>query len=204
MSNPPFSSILELELRRHSLAAKARIAGTFHGWYDRRPQCSGRSGSQGRNRIHLCRGHIQFFQSGNPESATPNQYTNWLQGIGGYFDFNYTDMIGAEAEIRLLRFNQMNSVHEDTYTIGPKITYRIKKYEPYGKVLFGVGEINFPYSFAHGGYFAMSFGGGLDYRVTPRLKIRAIDYEYQYWPGFLNHSLQPYGFSVGASYRIFK
>jgi len=149
-------------------------------------------------------GTYSFFQSGNPESATPNQYTNWLQGIGGYFDLNYTAMFGAEGEIRLLRFNQMNSVHEDTFMIGPKITYRVKKYEPYGKVLFGVGEINFPYSFAHGGYFAMAFGGGLDYRVTPRLKIRAIDYEYQYWPGFLNHSLQPYGFSVGASYRIFK
>lgn len=149
-------------------------------------------------------GTYSFFQSGNPEGTPTNLYTNWLQGIGGYFDLNYNNMFGAEGEVRLLRFNQMNSVHEDTYTIGPKITYRHKKYEPYGKVLFGVGEINFPYSFAHGGYFAMAFGGGLDYRVTPRLKIRAIDYEYQVWPGFLNHSLQPYGFSVGASYRIFK
>jgi len=149
-------------------------------------------------------GTYSFFKSGNPESSSPNQYTNWLQGIGGYFDFNYTNMIGVEGEVRLLRFNQMNSVHEDTYSIGPKITYRRAKYEPYGKVLFGIGEINFPYSFAHGGYFAMAFGGGLDYRVTPRLKVRVIDYEYQYWPGFLNHSLQPNGFSVGASYRIFK
>lgn len=149
-------------------------------------------------------GTYSFFKSGNPESVSNNAYNNWLQGIGGYFDFNYTNMLGAEAEVRLLRFNQVNSVHEDTYTIGPKITYRHRKYEPYGKVLFGVGEINFPFSFAHGGYFAMALGGGLDYRVTPRLKVRVIDYEYQIWPGFLNHSLQPNGFSVGASYRIFK
>jgi hypothetical protein len=132
-------------------------------------------------------------------------YDNWLQGIGGYGDFNLNYWFAAEAEARLLRINQQNSVHEDTYLIGPKFTHRYHKYEPYGKVLLGVGEINFPYSYAHGGYFAMAFGGGLDYRLTPRLKIRAIDFEYQKWPGFLNNTtLSPYGFSIGASYRVFK
>ena len=51
----------------------------------------------------------------------------------------------------------------------------------------------------------MGLGGGLDYRLTPRFKIRVIDYEYQIWPGFLNGGgLTPHGYSFGASYRVFK
>lgn len=145
-----------------------------------------------------------IFAGGTYSAFKPDFGTNWLMGIGGYFDVNLNDRYAAEGEARLLRFNQRQEVHEDTYLIGPKVTFRHRKFEPYGKVLFGVGEINLTKSYAHGGFFAMALGGGLDYRLTPRLKIRAIDYEYQMWPGFLGRGLSPSGFSVGAAYRIFK
>jgi opacity protein-like surface antigen len=83
----------------------------------------------------------------------------------------------------------------------------------YGKALFGVGYLNFPLNVAYGTYFDIALGGGLDYRLTRRIYLRA-EYEYQIWPGFVglpnpqlspNHanSLTPNGFALGASYRIF-
>ncbi len=146
-----------------------------------------------------------IFAGGTYSVIHPDYGTNWLMGIGGYFDINLDKHFGAEGEVRLMRFNQRLDVHEDTYMGGPKFTYPHKKFEPYAKALFGNGQFNFPYSFAHGGYFAMGLGGGLDYRLTPRFKIRVIDYEYQIWPGFLNGGgLTPHGYSFGASYRVFK
>ncbi|HVJ08098.1 MAG TPA: outer membrane beta-barrel protein [Acidisarcina sp.] len=145
-----------------------------------------------------------IFAGGTYSAFKPDFGSNWLMGIGGFFDVNLTDRYGAEGEARLLRFNQRQDVHEDTYMIGPKINFRHNRFDPYGKVLFGVGEINLTNSYAHGGFFAMAFGGGLDYRLTPRLKVRVVDYEYQMWPGFLNKGLSPSGFSFGASYRVFK
>jgi hypothetical protein len=145
-----------------------------------------------------------IFAGGTFSVIKPDYGVNWLMGIGGYFDVNLDNTFAAEGEVRLMRINQHIDVHEDTYMAGPKFTYRRGKFEPYGKALFGVGEFNFPYSYAHGGYFAMALGGGLDYRITPRLKIRAIDYEYQIWPGYLNSGLTPHGFSFGAAYRVFK
>jgi opacity protein-like surface antigen len=79
----------------------------------------------------------------------------------------------------------------------------------------GIGYFNFPLNAAHGSYFDVALGGGLDYRLTRRIYVRG-EYEYQIWPGFVGppdptpiplqnrpNGLTPNGFSVGASYRIF-
>ncbi len=61
------------------------------------------------------------------QESDPDWYTNWLQGIGGYFDLNLDKHYGAEGEVRLMRFNQLLDVHEDTFMGGPKFTYRIQE-----------------------------------------------------------------------------
>src|SRR5450631_3762020 len=132
MSNPPFCIYIGDEetpaLLKKLVLPVLFLLGTTTGLHAQAvPAATGGTASI------FAGGTYSFFKSGNPESTPTNQYTNWLQGIGGFFDFNYNNMFGAEGEVRLLRFNQMNSVHEDTYSIGPKITYRHKKYEPYGK-----------------------------------------------------------------------
>jgi opacity protein-like surface antigen len=160
-------------------------------------------------------GNQQLYVGGTFSDFDPDYGYQRLYGIGAFVDYNYSPRLGAEAEVRFHRFNQLNSIHEDNYLIGPKLNWRHKRYAFYVKGLLGLGEFNFPASAAHGGYFATALGGGLDYRLTRRIYIRG-EYEYQIWPGFVGppdppappfvnrpNGLTPNGFAVGASYRVF-
>lgn len=158
-------------------------------------------------------GNQQLFAGGYFSDFSPDYGYQRLYGIGAFVDYNLTPRLGAEAEARFLRFNQLSNIHEDNYLVGPKVNFRKKKYIFYGKGLLGVGEFNFPFNAAHGGYFAVALGGGVDYRLSHRFYVRG-DYEYQIWPGFVGppdapstanrpNGLSPNGFSVGMSYRIF-
>jgi hypothetical protein len=51
-------------------------------------------------------------------------------------------------------------------------------------------------------YKIYSLGGGVDYRATPHINIRAVDFEYQGWPGFRENGLSPYVFTFGAAYSF--
>jgi opacity protein-like surface antigen len=160
-------------------------------------------------------GNQQLFVGGTFSDFDPDYGWQRLYGIGAFADYNLTPKLGAEAEVRFHRFNQLNSIHEDNYLIGPKYNFHHKRFTFYGKALFGVGYFNFPANAAHGSYFDMAFGGGVDYRLTRRIYVRG-EYEYQVWPGFVGppdpvpvplqdrpNGLTPNGFSVGAAYRFF-
>jgi opacity protein-like surface antigen len=158
-------------------------------------------------------GNQQLFAGGFFSDFSPDYGYQRLYGIGGFVDYNLTPRWGAEAEARFLRFNQLANIHEDTYMVGPKFNYGHKKFIFYGKGLFGFGEFNFPQNVAHGSYFSIGLGGGVDYRLSRRFYARG-EYEYQIWPGFVGppdnaitgnraNGLTPNGFSVGMSYRIF-
>ena len=144
------------------------------------------------------------YSNFTPDFGPPQRLT----GIGGYVDLNWNSRYAIEGEARFLRFNGFNSEYEDNYLAGPRISvFRHGKFRPYAKVLFGVGKINFPYEIGNGSYFAIAPGGGLDYRVTRRLVLRA-EYEYQIWPaapgiaGEPSNGLKPNGFSAGFAYRF--
>ena len=46
--------------------------------------------------------------------------TYWA--LAAFVDFNLRGHLGAEGEVRFLRFNQTYSVHEDNYDIGPTVS----------------------------------------------------------------------------------
>ncbi len=129
---------------------------------------------------------------------------NRLYGPGAYVDVHFTRWVQVEAESRWLRYNQFyqpNSTTgngESTYLIGPRVPIvTFHRVTPYGKFLFGLG--NAP--FLSGNTFVLAYGGGVDYRLTRRFSLRAIDFEYQQWR--VNPTIYPYGGSVGISYKIF-
>ena len=133
-------------------------------------------------------------------------------GIGAYVDVSpiFLNNLGGEAEGHWLIFNTPHDFSEYTYLAGPRYRFQIRpRLQIYAKILFGAGEINFPYHLAHGGYFAMAPGGGVDYSLTRKWRVRG-DYEYQFWPnapgipGEPSSSLKPNGVSVGISYQIFQ
>ena len=130
---------------------------------------------------------------------------NRLYGLGAYVDTRFNRWLAIEAETRWMRINQYApaggfSNGEDTYSIGPMVPIvTIHRFTPYGKFLVGFGTADFLSSKTP----VLTYGGGVDYRLSRRWTLRAFDFEYQQWTEIKNATLWPYGGSVGLSYRIF-
>jgi hypothetical protein len=145
---------------------------------------------------------------GVPARAPLSQY---LYGIGTYVDVKVTPWIQFEGEGRWLRFNQTDGIYEDNYFIGPRLPiYRLHFWHatPFAKVLVGYGKLNFENGNGWGRYTSLSYGGGLDIKMSKRINVRLPDFEYQQWLDWTegtgkSYNLFPYGVSVGVSYRVF-
>jgi hypothetical protein len=95
-------------------------------------------------------------------------------------------------------------VKETVWTGGPRYSfYPIKgKFYPYAKAMVGVGQFDFPYGYAKGSYLVIAPGGGVDYWVNRRIRIRLVDVSYQYWNQFTFGSMPSYGITTGIRVRI--
>lgn len=140
-----------------------------------------------------------------------NYAGNPMSGLGAYIDWspNRAWRLGAEAEGRWLILGAPHDFNQYTYLIGPRYRFSVgNRIKPYAKLLLGSGEITYPYQLGHGSYFTMAPGGGVDFVVKQRWRLRA-DYEYQIWPnapgipGIQSSALNPYGVSGGVSYKVF-
>lgn len=144
-----------------------------------------------------------------PDSL-PGYRGGHVVGPGFFFDVNLTPRWGAEGEARWMHWHGSGGQTQSDYLIGPR--YRLLKWRSlslWGKFLMGAGVENFPENIGTGSYFAMAPGGDLDYRLSPRIDIRA-GYEYQFWPSapdipyFPNNGMRPSGFTIGIGYRIIR
>lgn len=133
--------------------------------------------------------------------------SNRIYGMGFFGDVQYNRWIHFDIEGRMLRHNISSKAGNDPYTentalAGVRVPLRrFGHFTPYGKVLAGLGVGTVMES---GEAFVLSYGGGIDYRLSKRITVRAADFEYQHW--FANNTttaLQPYMISVGISYRLF-
>ena len=140
-------------------------------------------------------GTYSMFQSGYGQRT--------LSGAGIYVDLNPRRQVGIEAEGRWLKHDHMANTTQSTYLIGLRTQIRRGAFSPYVKTLVGLGYFGFPYKSANGKYFVIAPGGGIDFSIGDNLKVRLIDVEYQQWPQFTFGTINPYGLSVGLSYRIF-
>ena len=130
---------------------------------------------------------------------------DYLVGLGTYVDLHFTHWFQVEGEARWLYFHQYAGEHQSTYLIGPKVPIkRLGRSQVYGKALIGLGRMTFPNNYGYGSFTALAFGGGVDYRLSRKVTLRAVDFEFQDWPDFLpGFNIHPYGVSVGMSYRVF-
>jgi hypothetical protein len=122
-----------------------------------------------------------------------------------FLDYDFTPHLGIEGTIHYTSIITPGDIGEDTYLVGPRYVFHHNRFRPYAKVLAGVGQINLQFDYApHQKYskFVYAFGGGLDYLVTRKINVRAIDFEYQQWPGMAPHGLSPYAITVGAAYSF--
>ncbi len=136
-----------------------------------------------------------------PVPMTGNQP---LLGAGAYVDLKFSRWVQIEAEGRWLRFHQYAGVSQDNYLIGPKASvFHAGRSTLYAKALGGYSNMSFGTGNGYGQYTTFAFGGGVDIKMTKRFSLRAADFEYQYWPLWVNSTLSPYGASMGVGYRIF-
>jgi hypothetical protein len=161
-------------------------------------------------------GHAQSVESADVRQLTitagsmasvfqPGEGGNQLVGVGTYADFHFTHWIQIEAEGRWLRWNQYYGEHQDNYLIGPRvpIIHFGQGTELFGKALIGYGKMTFPFGYGYGTFTDLAFGASVDHHLGRKLSVKA-DFEYQYWPNWLNNtSLSPYGASLGVGYRVF-
>lgn len=142
-----------------------------------------------------------FASAGQPDYAggsTAASSPYRLYGAGAFVDYRMSRWIQLEGEVRWLNWNVYQNINEKSYSVGLREPiYTFWRFTPYGKGLVGMGSGDF----LTGQAAVYTLGGGVDYRLSKRLNIRAFDYEYQQWK--VTPTLHPYTASVGVSYRIF-
>lgn len=126
-----------------------------------------------------------------------------MLGVTVFVDADTKRRLGIEAEARWLEFRQTANVHAETYSIGGRYHFDLGRFQPYAKGLVGFGDFNFPYGYAHGRYFVVTGGAGVDYRWRRRIDLRAADVEFQDWPQFTYGSMRSLSVSTGLRVRIF-
>lgn len=126
-----------------------------------------------------------------------------LPGGAATVDLDTKRRLGVEAEGRWLRSQTGDQVHIETFLAGLRYHVSLGRFQPYAKGIAGMGRFNFPYSYAHGSYLTVAAGGGVDFRLTPRIRLRLADCEYQYWPQFTFGAMNSFGLSSGIRVRVF-
>jgi len=128
-----------------------------------------------------------------------------IQGISVYGDYNFSRHLGIEGDVHLATIFTPRDIGLQSYLVGPRYVFHIKRFQPYGKFLGGIGRFKTDYDIAPNSTFnygIYAFGGGVDVPLTPHLNIRAVDFEYQKWPGFEPNGLSPLVWTFGAAYRF--
>lgn len=154
-------------------------------------------------------GNRHIWVGGEYSRFNPDYGLSDLNGIGVYADMNVWNRVGAEAQARFLSFSNPLDLNEKSYMIGPTVRlWRYNQLTVNAKGLIGASTVEFPPGVGHGSYFSYGLGGNAEYQVTTRIKVRG-EYEYDVlpaapgFPGFPSNGLNPRGFSIGASYRVF-
>lgn len=111
---------------------------------------------------------------------------------------------GLEGEARFGGLYSPDDIGENSYLVGPRISYRRRRLKLYGKFMVGRGTIfhDAPNNNNSSSFKMIAVGGGLEYRVKQHFNLRVIDVEEQRWPHFPTDGLTPLAISAGVAYII--
>ncbi len=183
-------------MNRRWVTSMLLLAGFLAGWTTARAQAP-----------EAAVGDWSALSVGGSVNASRLQYgQHWMIGGTAFVDANFTWRYGIEGETNWEVLRQVEHTRATTYLVGPRFQLsglgENAQWRPYVKFMAGDGYFNFPYHYAWGNYFVMAPGGGLDYRVNSRIRLRVLDAEVQYWPTFTYGSMTNLSVSAGVRYRI--
>ncbi len=132
-------------------------------------------------------------------------------GFGLYASYDFGHHLGLELDYRQVAIQQHSPAMERTFEYDLRYSRYYGRYQPYIRGGLGRGSFNFPtdnpyvpgQSAADLSYNMYNVGGGVDFRATQRINIRA-EIDYQSWfaaPG-LQNGLTPALINVGAAYHF--
>ena len=148
-------------------------------------------------------GEGSYAALGGGISAFPSDYdSRKIVGSMFYLDAQPVYRLGFEAEARFLRYRTDESVDQTNYLVGPRYNFSDRRIRPYAKFLVGSTRIEAPFGYGHGTFFTFAPGAGVDYQLTPRITLRALDLEYQIVPQFIGSNVRNLGVSMGFSFRL--
>lgn len=132
-----------------------------------------------------------------------------MLGVSAWADYNVWHGLGVEAEGTSILWDKpdvITRMKQDSIKGGAIYKYHpIFGVRPEVKYLIGLGSIDFPSRnplYTHDTYTMTAAGGGAEYRVWQTVYAH-FDYEYQWWYSYHgNHTLNPNGFTVGATYYL--
>ena len=114
-------------------------------------------------------GASSFNLNGGSASFAYNA-KSWLSGVADFGAYHNGNILSTGTSGTL-----------STFLFGPRVSYRhLGRITPFGEVLFGVAYAGASIAGASGSdnAFAMSLGGGVDYKLTHRFAIRPIKVDY--------------------------
>jgi opacity protein-like surface antigen len=121
----------------------------------------------------------EFFAGYEYEHLNPGG--RGCHGFDVNLAYNVKDWVGAVGDFGFCRETGLPSgisAHDFNYMFGPRVTYRNNsKLQPFGQVLFG-GQHEGTNSLGTANSFALTLGGGVDYKYNDRFSIRVIQAEY--------------------------
>lgn len=114
-------------------------------------------------------GFNSFSLNGGNGSIAYNA-TSWLSGVADFGGYHSGNILGSGVDGTL-----------STYLFGPRVSYRhYDRVTPFAEILFGVAHASATIGGTAGSSnaFAMTLGGGLDYKLTDRIAIRPVKVDY--------------------------
>lgn len=113
---------------------------------------------------------VDSFHLHGGNASVAYNITSWLGGVADFGGYNNGNILDSGKSGTL-----------STYLFGPRVTYRrFGKITPFGQVLFGTAHANAAAFNTVGtqNAFAMTAGGGVDYKLFDHLSIRPFQTEY--------------------------
>lgn len=136
--------------------------------------------------------------------VSPDYAPSRIQGFSIYGTFDFSKHWGIEGDVHRTSMKTPSNIGEDSYLLGPRYVFHHGRIHPYAKALVGFGRFHYQYlnPVATYTYKIYSLGGGVDFQARSHLNIRAVDLEYQKWPGFPTSGITPIALTFGAAYAF--